>query len=261
MDRALWAAVTGMNAQELSMDTIANNLANMNTTAFKASQINFQDMLYSVLTSPGAESGDDSEIPTGIQIGNGTRVAEITKEFSQGILKETGRDLDIALEGDGFFEILLPDGTSAYTRDASFHSTSVGEVVTADGYKVQGFDAIDEGTTEITITRDGSMTCIVDGEAIPKADLTLVMFLNPEGLRSIGHNLYLESDSSGAAQKGIAPGENGSGFLAQRYLEGSNVNAAQEMVNMIVTQRAYEATSKAIKACDDMMNTANSLRR
>jgi flagellar basal-body rod protein FlgG len=250
-----------MKAQELSMDTIANNLANMNTNGFKASQINFQDMLYQVLISPGAESGDDSQVPTGIQIGHGTRVSEITKDFKQGTLKETGRDLDIAVEGEGFFEVILPDGRSAYTRDGSFHVTAAGEVVTADGYAVQGFDVIDEGTTEITITRDGSMTTIVEGETVPKADITLTMFLNPEGLRSIGHNLFLESESSGAPQAGVTPGENGSGFLAQRYLEASNVNAAQEMVNMIVTQRAYEATSKAIRASDDMMGTANQLKR
>jgi flagellar basal-body rod protein FlgG len=249
-----------MRAQELSLDTIANNLANINTTSFKGSRISFQDMLYNVLTSPGAASGE-SEVPVGIQIGNGTRVSEISKDFSQGVLQETGRDLDIAIEGEGFFEITLPDGTSAYTRDGAFHATSAGEVVTNDGYPVAGFDTIDEGTTEINITRDGSFTAIVDGETVEKGDLSLVMFLNPEGLRAIGHNLYLATESSGGAQTGVTPGESGSGFLAQRYLENSNVNAAQEMVNMIVTQRAYEATSKAIRASDDMMNTANQLRR
>ena len=260
MERAMWAGVTGMRAQQLSLDTIANNLANINTAGFKASQVRFQDMLYSVLKSPGAASGE-TEVPGGIQIGYGTRVAEIAKSFQQGSLKETGRDLDLAIEGDGFFEITMPDGTSAYTRDASFHVTAAGEVVTVDGYPVVGFDNIDEGTTEITISGDGSFTTVVNGVDTPKTQITLVLFMNPEGLRSIGRNLYLSTDASGEAQAGNNPGENGAGFLAQRYLEHSNVNAAEEMVNMIVTQRAYEANSKAIKAADEMMNVANQLRR
>ena len=260
MERALWSAVTGMRAQQLSLDTISNNLANVNTAGFKGSQVRFQDMLYTVLKSPGATSGE-SEVPAGIQIGYGTRVVEVAKTFRQGPLKETGRDLDIAIEGDGFFEVTLPDGTSAYTRDASFHATASGEVVTSDGLKVVGVDTIDEGTTEITISADGSFSTIVNGVQIPKTQLTLTMFLNPEGLRSIGHNLFQPTEASGAAQSGINPGENGAGFLQQRYLEHSNVNPAEEMVNMIVTQRAYEANSKAIRASDEMFEVANNLRR
>ncbi len=260
MERALWSSVTGMNAQSLSLDTIANNLANISTAGYKASQIRFQDLLYSQLKSPGAKSGE-TELPTGIQIGYGTRVSEISKDFSQGPLRETGKALDIGIEGQGFFEIILPDGTSAYTRDGSFHTTAAGEVVTAEGLKVQGFDTIDQGTTEITIAPDGNMTTVVNGVQTPKTRITLVMFQNPEGLRSIGHNLFQPTDASGPAQAGNNPGENGSGYLAQRYLEHSNVNPAEEMVNMIVTQRAYEANSKAIKAADEMLEVANGLRR
>jgi len=249
-----------MRAQELSLDTIAHNLANVNTNAFKAGRINFQDMLYSVMTSPGAESGE-TQMPTGIQIGHGTRVSEISKDFRQGALKETGRDLDMAIEGDGFFEVTLPDGTAAYTRDASFHVTADGEVVTVDGYQVEGFAAVDEGTTEITISADGSFSTVVNGQETTKTPITLTLFLNPEGLRAIGRNLYQETLASGAPQSGVTPGENGAGHIAQRYLESSNVNAAEEMVNMIVGQRAYEAVSKAIRASDEMMEVANSLRR
>ncbi len=260
MERALWSAVSGMRAQELSLDTIANNLANINTNGFKPSQINFQDMLYSVLTTPGATSGQ-TVIPNGVQIGHGTKVVEISRNFKQGALKETGRDLDLAIEGDGFFEIILPDGTSAYTRDGSFRQTSAGEVVTVDGYRVANFDAIDDGTTDITIAPDGSFSTMVNGVQTTKTAITLVRFPNPEGLQSLGRNLFKPTESSGDAQAGLTPGENGVGTIAQRYVEQSSVNAAEEMVNMILSQRAYEASSKAIKASDEMLDVSNNLRR
>lgn len=260
MERALWSAVTGMQAQELSLDTIANNLANINTTSFKASRINFQDMLYSALSSPGATSGQ-SELPTGIQVGHGTKVASIAKQFRQGSLVESGGDLDMAIEGDGFFEIEMPDGTTAYTRDGSFKVNSAGEVVTSDGYRVAGFDTIDEGTTEVTIASDGSFTITANGSSIQKSRISLARFINPAGLRAVGRNLYIETDASGTAQTGLNPGENGVGSLAHRYLEMSNVNAAEELVNLITTQRAYEATSKAISATDEMMGIANNINR
>ena len=260
MERALWSAVSGMRAQELSLDTIANNLANINTTGFKASQINFQDMLYSALATPGATSGE-TVLPNGIQIGHGTKVSEISRNFKQGALKETGRELDLAIEGEGFFEIVLPDGSSAYTRDGSFRQTAGGEVVTVDGYKVANFDAIDDGTTDITIAPDGSFSSVVNGVQTAKTGITLVRFPNPEGLRSLGRNLFKSSEASGDAQAGLTPGENGAGTLAHRYVEQSGVNAAEELVNMILSQRAYEANSKAIKASDEMLEVANSLRR
>jgi flagellar basal-body rod protein FlgG len=249
-----------MKAQELSLDTIANNMANINTTGFKKSQISFQDMLYSTLASPGAESGEGA-LPTGIQIGHGTRVSGISKQFSQGSMVETGKNLDVAIEGDGFFEVVLPDGTSAYTRDGSFRQNAAGEVVTANGYKVSAFSTIDSGTTEINIAADGSFSTVVNGALTTKSAVTLVRFSNPEGLRSIGRNLYVASEASGSAQSGVVPGTNGIGTLAQRHLESSNVNAAEELVAMITTQRAYEATSKAIKASDQMLGIANSLRQ
>jgi len=242
------------------MDTIANNLANIKTTGFKSSRITFQDMLYSVLASPGAASGQ-AEVPAGIQVGHGTRVSEVSKQFTQGALEHTGGILDIALEGPGFFEIVLPDGTSAYTRDGSFRANGSGEVVTSDGYKVAGFDTIDAGTTEVTIAADGSFSLVVGGSPVAKTKITLTRFANPAGLRSIGRNLYTATEASGAAETGLNPGENGMGTLAHRHLESSTVDAATELVNMITTQRAYEATSKAIKAADEMLGMANGLRR
>ncbi len=260
MERAMWASVTGMRASEMALDNIANNLANINTTAFKPGRVAFQDMLYSTLVTPGATNGD-SEIPAGIQLGHGTKVAEISKQFSQGALKETGGDLDLAIEGKGFFEVILPDGTSAYTRDGSFRATSTGDVVTTEGYRVANFPAIASGTTEITITPDGSSTMLVNGSYVSGQQLSLASFANPEGLRALGRNLYAPTDASGAAQTGLAPGENGVGLVMQRYTEASSVNAAEELVNMILTQRAYEANTKAIKASDEMSSMANNLQR
>ncbi len=260
MERALWSSVTGMKAQELSLDNIANNLANVNTNGFKPFRTSFQDMLYSTLVTPGATSGDNV-IPNGIQIGHGTRVAELSRSFRQGALKETGRDLDLAIEGEGFFEVTLPDGTSAYTRDGSFRMTANGAVVTVDGLSVAGFDAIDDGTTDITIAQDGSFSATVNGDTVEKTRITLSRFRNPEGLHSIGRNLFMPTESSGPAETGLNPGENGIGTLGHRYVEASAVNVATELVDMIQTQRAYEANSKAIKAADEMLNIANSLRR
>ncbi len=260
MERALWSAVSGMKAQELSLDSISNNLANINTTSFKASRINFQDMLYSAISTPGATSGE-GEIPAGIQVGHGTRVSGIAKQFQQGSLIQTGANLDLAIEGEGMFEVTLPDGSRAYTRDGSFKLSSTGEVVTSDGYKLVGFDSIDEGTTEITIAPDGALSTVVNGTAVTKSKISLVRFINPQGLRAIGRNLYQPTLSSGDAQTGLNPGENGVGTLAQRNLEASNVSAAEELVSMITTQRAYEATSKAIQTSDEMMGIANALNR
>lgn len=260
MERAMWSAVTGMRASEMSLDNIANNLANINTTSFKPGRVAFQDMLYTTLVSPGAANGD-SEIPAGIQLGHGTKVAEISKEFTQGALRETGGDLDLAVEGEGFFEVVLPDGSSAYTRDGSFRATSTGEVVTVEGYRVANFPTIPSGTTEVTIAPDGTVTMMVSGSSVSGQQITLSRFPNAEGLRSMGHNLYTESDASGSPETGLAPGENGVGMLMQRYLETSSVNAAEELVNMILTQRAYEANSKAIKASDEMSSMANNLQR
>ncbi len=259
MERALWSAVTGMKAQELSLDIIANNLANINTTGFKSSGINFQDILYTSIKEPGSQTAQ-GEMPVGIEVGHGTKVAGTARNFEQGSLIETGKDLDMAIEGDGFFEVIMPDGSSAYTRDGAFRVNGSGEVVNIDGYKVAAMDSIENGTTEITIASDGSVSTVVNGVNTPKSRITLARFINPEGLRSVGKNLYQETIASGTPQTGLNPGENGVGSIAQRYLERSNVVAAEELVNMITTQRAYEATSKAIKASDEMMQQANNLR-
>ena len=260
MERAMWSAVTGMKAAEVSLDNIANNLANVNTTSFKAGRVAFQDMLYSTMITPGAANGN-GEIPTGMQLGHGTRVSEVAKQFTQGALKETGGDLDLAIEGDGFFEVIMPDGSSAYTRDGSFRTDSNGTIVTVEGYQVANFPTVTTGTTEITITADGSYSATVNGSTVAGQQLGLVRFSNPEGLRSIGRNLYTATDASGTAQTGLTPGQDGMGSIVQRYLETSSVNAAEELVNMILTQRAYEANSKAIKACDEMSTMANNLKR
>ena len=260
MERALWSAVTGMKAQELALDTISNNMANISTSGFKKSQISFQDMLYSTLASPGAENSEGAS-PGGIQVGHGTRLGGISKQFTQGSLVQTDQPLNVAIEGDGFFEVTMPDGTPAYTRDGTFRQNATGEVVTTNGYKVPAFSSLDAGTTEINIASDGTFSTVVNGTMTTKSPVTLVRFPNPEGLRSIGRNLFTATDSSGSAQSGLAPGTNGMGTLAQNNVEASNVNAAEELVNMITVQRAYEATSKAIKASDQMLSIANSLRQ
>ena len=260
MERALWSAVTGMKAQELALDTISNNMANISTSGFKKSQISFQDMLYSTLSSPGAETSEGAN-PGGIQVGHGTRLGGISKQFTQGSLVQTDQPLNVAIEGDGFFEVTMPDGSSAYTRDGTFRQNATGEVVTTNGYKVPAFSSLDAGTTEINIGSDGTFSTVVNGTMTTKSPVTLVRFPNPEGLRSIGRNLFTATDSSGSAQSGLAPGTNGMGTLAQNNVEASNVNAAEELVNMITVQRAYEATSKAIKASDQMLGIANSLRQ
>jgi flagellar basal-body rod protein FlgG len=259
MERALWSAVTGMRAQELSLDVISNNLANVNTAGFKHSRARFQDMLYASLVIPGSTSAN-GEVG-GVQVGHGTRVASTSRSQAQGALMETGMLLDFAIEGEGFFEIQMPDGTTAYTRDGSFRLNGAGEIITSDGYRVAGFDAIDPGTTNITVARDGSFTAVVNGDNVAKGQITLARFLNPEGLSAIGRNLFLETEASGAPETGLIPGDEGVGGIAHRYLERSNVNTATELVNMITTQRAYEATSKAIRTSDEMLMTANQLAR
>ena len=257
MERALWSAVTGMRAQEMSLDVISNNLANINTNGFKDSRVRFQDLLYASLVIPGAASAN-GEVD-GVQVGHGTRVAGTSRSQTQGALMETGNMLDFAIEGDGFFEVQLPDGKSAFTRDGAFSMNGAGEVITSDGYRVMGFDTIDPGTTEITVAHDGSFTAMVNGSSVNKGRITLARFLNPEALSAIGRNLFQETEASGTAETGLSPGENGVGGLAHRYVERSNVNTATELVNMITTQRAYEATSKAIRASDEMLTTANQL--
>jgi len=262
MIRALWTAASGMQAQQKNIDVVANNLANVNTTGFKKSRADFQDLIYQNLKTTGAPSTNTTQVPTGIQIGLGTRLAAVTKIFSSGDFTQTGNELDIAIEGDGFFQIQMPDGGIGYSRAGAFKKDTNGRIVTSDGYPMLPEIAIPVGTTKVNIGNDGTVSVMQAGQttATQLAPIQLASFANPAGLSSIGKNIYLPSDSSGQPQIGT-PGQNGLGTIAQGMLEMSNVNVAEEMVNMIVGQRAYEVNSKAISASDEMLQTANNLRR
>lgn len=258
MNRTLWISATGMECQQVLTDAIANNMANVNTTGYKRSLVQFQDMLYQSMATPGA-SDNTGQAPVGVQLGSGSRLASISKNFTQGSLKNSSSALDLAIEGDGFFEVTMPDGTSAYTRAGSFHVNATGQAVTAEGYPVVGFPAIDPKTTAIDINRDGTLSLTVDGTSVSKGRIPLARFLNPEGLNVAGHNLYTETPASGTPTRGN-PGENGNGTVAQYFLEGSNVPIVSEMVEMIASQRAYEMNSKGIKTADEMLRIVTNLR-
>ncbi len=260
MLRALYSSAAGMQSQQLNLDVIANNLANVNTTGYKKSKIEFQDLLYQTTRSAGAEAGAGNQVPTGIQIGHGSRAVSTSKIFTNGELTPTGERLDLAIQGDGFFEVQLPDGSRAYTRDGAFKTGSDGRVLTSDGVPLQsGFQPIPVGTTNISISSGGEVS--TTGANGPQSfRVQLVRFANPAGLESMGRNLFRETPASGAAELGN-PGESGFGQLAQGYLEMSNVEVAQEMVNMIIAQRAYEVNAKAVQASDEMMQMSNNLIR
>jgi len=258
MNRALWIAATGMESQQRRTDTIANNMANVNTHAYKRSVAHFQDMLYETVSMPGAGSAD-AERPVGIQMGSGVRTASIAKNFTQGSLESTSSSLDVAIEGQGFFEVALPDGGSAFTRAGAFHLSSAGEVVTADGYAVVGFPTIGTDATGIDIARDGSVSVTASGKTSEVGRIGLIRFANAEGLDSLGNNAFAETNASGSAQRGN-PGESGYGTIAQSFLETSNVEIVREMVDMIASQRAYELNSKSVKTADEMLSMASNLR-
>ena len=262
MIRSLYTAATGMAAQQVNMDVTANNLANVNTTGFKKSRADFQDLLYQTIRTPGATQAQGVQVPTGVQIGLGTRLAATQKIFTPGDVQATGNKLDVMVEGDGFFEVRLPSGESAYTRDGSFKRDSQGRVVTSDGYPVQPDITIPAEAKEITIGEDGTVSVTIAGQSAPQdcGQIQLVKFLNPAGLQSQGRNLYAKSDASGEAIAGT-PGQDGLGTLAQGFVEMSNVKVVDEMVSMIVAQRAYEVNSKSIQTADEMLNIANNLRR
>ncbi len=260
MNLSLYSAATGMEAQQLNLNTIANNLANVNTPGFKRSKIEFQDLLYQKPRAAGADSGGGNIIPTGIEVGNGTRVSSTSKVFTQGQLTNSGEKLDVALQGDGFFEVQRPDGTIAYTRDGSFKTNATGQVVTSDGMPVlSGFQPIPSGATSVAISTDGTVT-VQTPSGNTTFRLTLTRFSNPAGLRSLGGNLYEETAASGAPETGN-PGEQGFGQTMQGYVENSNVNIVEEMVNLIVAQRAYEVNSKSIQASDEMLQNVANLKR
>jgi flagellar basal-body rod protein FlgG len=254
MNPALWAAKTGLDAQQTRMAVVSNNLANVNTSGFKKGRAVFEDMLYQNVTQVGAATSQDTVAPSGLSLGTGVRVVATEKLYTQGNLTQTGNPLDMAVQGRGFFQVLLPDGTLAYTRDGSFQISAEGELVTASGFKVQPGIAIPSGAQSITVGADGTVSVQLAGQSSPTqvGTLQLVDFVNPAGLQPRGENLLLESAASGTAQAGT-PGLDGLGSIAQGSLESSNVNVVEELVNMIETQRAYEMNSKAIQTTDQML--------
>jgi len=258
MNQALWVAKTGLDAQQTRMSVVSNNLANTNTTGFKQDRASFEDLLYQQVRQPGGSSSAQTQLPTGLQLGTGVRVVATSKNFQQGGQLQTGRALDVMVNGRGFFEVMLPDGSSAYTRDGSFQMSPQGELVTSSGYPVQPGIQIPEGAQSLTIGADGTVSVKMAGDAasVEIGSLTLTDFINPAGLQAKGENLYLETTASGPAQNGT-PGLNGLGGIVQGALEGSNVNVVEELVAMIETQRAYEMNAKAISTTDSMLGYLN----
>lgn len=258
MNQALWAAKTGLDAQQTKMAVVSNNLANVNTTGFKQGRAVFEDLLYQNVRQAGGQSSQDTQLPSGMNLGTGVRVVATEKLFTQGSVLQTGNAMDVAINGRGFLQVLLPDGSLGYTRDGSFQINSQGQLVTASGYIVQPGITIPDAAQTVTIGQDGVVSVRLAGQTGTSQVGTLETadFLNPVGLQPIGENLYLETASSGTAQAGT-PGLNGLGTLIQGALEGSNVNVVSELVSMIETQRAYEMNSKAISTNDQMMQYLN----
>ena len=254
MNQALWIAKTGLDAQQARMEVVSNNIANVNTTGFKRERAVFEDLLYQNISQVGANSTQDTQLPSGFSLGTGVRVVATEKLHTQGKLVNTGNTFDLAVQGKGFFQVLMPDGSLAYTRDGSFQVNQEGQLVTASGYQVQPAISVPEGTLSVTIGSDGTVSALLPGStaATQIGSLQLTNFINPAGLQPIGQNLLLESGASGAPQTGT-PGLNGLGTLTQGSVESSNVNIAEELVNMIETQRAYEMNSKAIQSADQML--------
>jgi flagellar basal-body rod protein FlgG len=254
MNPALWAAKTGLDAQQTRMTVTSNNLANVNTNGYKKGRAVFEDLLYQNVRQVGAATSQDTQLPSGLHLGTGVRVVATEKMYTQGNLTQTGNAFDVAVNGRGFFQVLLPDGTLGYTRDGSFHVSAQGELVTSSGYAVQPGINIPDGAQSVTIGADGVVSVQMPGQAAPTqvGSLQLVDFINPAGLQPRGENLLLESAASGPAQSGT-PGLNGLGLIVQGSVESSNVNVVEELVNMIETQRAYEMNSKAIATTDQML--------
>ena len=261
MNRSLWIAASGMQAQSLNIDIISNNLANVGTSGYKRSRADFQDLLYQTLRPAGVSSSSTSKVPTGIQIGHGTKPVATQRIFIQGDYQATQNELDMAIEGDGFFQILKPNGDIAYTRAGTFKLDNEGRVVTSDGYPLEPEITIPSDTISISIGSDGTFSAILAGEttASELGTIELTRFINPAGLNGIGMNLYLATSASGDPITGTA-GEDGLGSISQGYLEMSNVRVVDEMVNMITAQRAYEINSKTIKAADEMLQIANNIK-
>ena len=260
MLRALYSAAAGMQSQQMNLDVISNNLANVNTTGYKKAKVEFQDLLYDRTRAAGAEQSGGNLLPTNLEVGHGSRPVATARVFTNGDLTQTGGQLDLAIQGNGFFEVQRPDGTLAYTRDGAFKTAADGRIVTADGLPVEGgFQPVPAGTTNITISSDGQVT-YTGASGSTNFRVQIVRFNNPDGLESLGGNLYKESAASGTPDLGN-PSDNGFGNLNQGYLELSNVKVVEEMVNLILAQRAYEVNSKAVQAADEMMQQSNNLKR
>lgn len=254
MVRSLWTAKSGMDAQQTAMDIISNNLANISTAGFKSSRPVFQDLLYQTIRQPGAQSSQQTQFPSGLQVGLGVQSVATERLFVQGTPQLTGNTKDVAINGNGFFQILMPDGSTAYTRDGNFQLDNQGQLVTSKGYPVQPAITIPSTARSLTIGNDGVVSITQPGSdlAVQVGSMQLATFINPAGLDAIGDNLYLETGSSGSPSTSN-PGLNGTGTVMQNYVEGSNVNVATELVNMIQTQRAYEMNSQAITTSSQML--------
>ncbi|ODT75546.1 MAG: flagellar basal-body rod protein FlgG, partial [Nitrosomonadales bacterium SCN 54-20] len=257
---SLWISKTGLDAQQTQMDVIANNLANVSTNGFKRSRAVFEDLLYQTLRQPGAQSSQQTQLPSGLQLGTGVRPVATEHVFTQGNLQQTGNSKDVAIQGQGFFQVLRPDGSTAYTRDGSFQTDFEGQLVTSSGYYVQPAITIPPNAQSITVGRDGVVSVTTQDSATPVqvGNLQLATFVNPAGLQSVGENLYVETASSGTPNV-TNPGTDGAGLLNQGYVETSNVNVVEELVNMIQTQRAYEINSKSVQTSDQMLQRLTQL--
>ena len=260
MMKSLWIAKTGLTAQQAQLDVISNNLANVSTSGFKRSRAVFEDLMYQSARSAGSQSSQQTQIASGLQLGTGVRPVATERLFTQGNLQQTSNPKDIAIQGQGFFQVLMPDGTTAYTRDGSFQINAEGQLVTSSGYPVQPAVTMPANMVDMAIGSDGTITIQQAGSSqhIQVASLQLAQFANPAGLESKGENLYAETPASGAPNL-VAPGTNGTGVLMQGYVETSNVNVVEELVNMIQTQRAYEINSKAINTADQMLQRLGQL--
>ena len=260
MIRSLWTARTGLDAQQTSLDVISNNLANVSTNGFKRQRAVFEDLLYQTVRQPGAQSTQQTQVGSGLQIGTGVKPVASERIFTQGSLQQTGNSLDLAIQGNGFFQITMPDGTTAYTRDGAFQIDSNGNMVTASGYALADNINIPTDALTVTVGKDGTVSALQSGQTTPTqlGSIQLVNFVAPGGLQSAGENLFLETASSGVATPN-QPGLNGTGVINQGYVETSNVNVAEELVNMIVTQRAYEMNSRAIQTSDSMLGRLTQL--
>lgn len=260
MIRSLFIAKTGLEAQQTNLDVITNNLANVSTNGFKKSRAVFEDLLYQNVRQPGAQSSQQTQLPSGLQIGTGVRTVATERIHTQGNPQQTGNSKDVMINGSGFFQVLMPDGTTAYTRDGSLQTDNNGQLVTSSGYVVQPPITVPSNALTLTVGRDGTVSVTTPGTVAPTqiGSIQLSNFVNPAGLESLGENLYAETGASGTAQTST-PGTNGTGVLMQGFVETSNVNVVEEMVNMIQTQRAYEINSKAITTSDQMLQKISQL--